>query len=178
MIKAGGAAGRGDAMVGAVESQQADGVLHIHLFLFLQTVGQFSTLHGLSTLLRERLLSADAMKLFASYSRCASYPDVAAFEQQRERIEQAWPAYAEDPNLSRLPRFFWQGLQASGAERGEQYCQRLQHALAHMNHHIHPLVASQLENAALWRRAGRRVRPLRGRPRKGHAKVISPWRSS
>ena len=31
----GGAAGRCDAMVAAVESQAADGVLHVHLFMFL-----------------------------------------------------------------------------------------------------------------------------------------------
>ena len=38
----GGAAGRCDAMVGAVESQSADGVLHVHLFLFVQMAMQFS----------------------------------------------------------------------------------------------------------------------------------------
>ena len=33
----GGSAGRGDAMIGAVESQKVEGVLHLHLFLFLGT---------------------------------------------------------------------------------------------------------------------------------------------
>ena len=32
----GGAAGRADAMVAAVEPQAADGVLHVHLFMFVQ----------------------------------------------------------------------------------------------------------------------------------------------
>ena len=41
----GGAAGRCDAMLGAVESQKADGVLHIHLFIYLQMILQFATLH-------------------------------------------------------------------------------------------------------------------------------------
>ena len=36
----GGCAGRCDAMIGAVESQKADGVLHIHCFLFLQMIPQ------------------------------------------------------------------------------------------------------------------------------------------
>ena len=30
----GGSIGRGDGMVGAVEAQKAEGVLHIHFFLF------------------------------------------------------------------------------------------------------------------------------------------------
>ena len=37
----GGAAGRCDAKVAAVESQAADGVLHVHLFMFLQMAMQF-----------------------------------------------------------------------------------------------------------------------------------------
>ena len=37
----GGAAGRCDAMVGAAESQAADGVLHVHLNLYLQLAMHF-----------------------------------------------------------------------------------------------------------------------------------------
>ena len=44
----GGAAGRCDAMVAAVESQSADGVLHVHLFMYLQMAMQFMTLHQLA----------------------------------------------------------------------------------------------------------------------------------
>ena len=40
----GGAAGRADAMLAAVEAQKAEGVLHIHLFIWFQMVAQFSTL--------------------------------------------------------------------------------------------------------------------------------------
>ena len=47
----GGCAGRCDAMVGAVESQKVDGVLHIHLSLYLQMIMQFSTLHELARVL-------------------------------------------------------------------------------------------------------------------------------
>ena len=40
----GGAAGRVDAMVGAMEAQQAEGMLHMHAFIYPQMVGQFNTL--------------------------------------------------------------------------------------------------------------------------------------
>ena len=80
----GGCAGRCDAMVGAVESQNADGVLHIHLFLFLRVAMQHSTLHDLARLLREKLISADAMKQYVSYVRCAAYPDVDAHQKGQE----------------------------------------------------------------------------------------------
>ena len=47
----GGSAGRCDAMIGAVESQKADGVLHVHFFIYLQLLRQLSTLHDLSRVL-------------------------------------------------------------------------------------------------------------------------------
>ena len=65
----GGAAGRADAMVAAVEAQKAEGVLHVHLFLYLQTITQFSTLHDLAGAIREKMISADCMKHFVSYAR-------------------------------------------------------------------------------------------------------------
>ncbi len=40
----GGSAGRCDAVVGAVEAQKAEGVLHIHMFLFFQMLHQQMTL--------------------------------------------------------------------------------------------------------------------------------------
>ena len=45
----GGSAGLCDAMVAAVESQKADGVLHVHLFIFLAMVMQFSHTARLGT---------------------------------------------------------------------------------------------------------------------------------
>ena len=76
----GGAAGRCDAMVAAVESQAADGVLHVHLFMFIQMAIQFCSLHELAETLRDKMLSAEALKRFVSHVRCAAYPDVAAQE--------------------------------------------------------------------------------------------------
>ena len=73
--------------------------------MYLQMRTQFSTLHELAHALREHMLSADATKRFVSYVRCASYPDLDAYQRERSRVEKAWPAYAKDPTLSRLPSF-------------------------------------------------------------------------
>ena len=134
----GGSAGRADGMIGAVEAQKAEGVLHIHLFLYIQMVAQYSTLLDLAHMLQTKLVPATALKLYESYVRCAAYPDVARFEKERDDIEKAWPAYAADPTLSRLPHFFWHGVDATGDEWCTQYADRLQHALSRMNHRIHP----------------------------------------
>ena len=72
----GGSAGRADALIGAVEAQKAEGVLHVHMFIYLQMASQFRTLHELADLFRRRLLSVEAVKKFVSYVRCAEYPDV------------------------------------------------------------------------------------------------------
>ena len=45
-IALGGAAGRADAMIGAVEAQKAEGVLHVHLFLYIQMILQYATPEG------------------------------------------------------------------------------------------------------------------------------------
>eukprot|EP00974_Lingulodinium_polyedra_P067128 6494994-Lingulodinium_polyedra.AAC.1 len=67
------------------------------------------------------MISVDAMKRFVSYVRCASYPDLQSYEKERASVEKAWPAYAEDASLSRLPAFFWSTPQASGKEWVAQY---------------------------------------------------------
>ena len=46
----GGAAGCVDAMIGAVEAQQAEGVLHLHLFMFMEMANQFVTLQEMAEL--------------------------------------------------------------------------------------------------------------------------------
>ena len=83
----GGAAGRCDAMVAAVESQAADGVLHVHLFLYIQMTMQFGAFCELAQPLREKMLSGYALKQYVSHVRCASYPDVEAHRQSRSQVE-------------------------------------------------------------------------------------------
>ena len=155
----GGAAGRCDAMVAAVESQAADGVLHVHLFMYIQMAMQFGTLYQLAQLLREKMLTADALKQYVSHVRCASYPDVGAHRESRSQVEKAWPAYAEDLALSRLPKFFWDASASSGEEWLRQFQNRLQHSLSRMNHHIHPLVNPEDDPSTGERRSLQSCRP-------------------
>ena len=42
--------------------------------------------------------------------------DVAAHERSRAQVEKAWPAYADDRSLSRLPQLFWISTKASAEE--------------------------------------------------------------
>jgi hypothetical protein len=92
----GGSMGRADALIGATEAQKAEGVLHLHLFMFLQMAHQFCSLEEVAALFKSRLLSIDALERFHDYVRCAKYPDVEAFTKQRDDIEKAWPAYATE----------------------------------------------------------------------------------
>ena len=88
----GGSAGRVDAAIGAIEAQKAEGVLHLHAFIFLQAAHQFNTLHEIGEMLRKSLITVDMMKAYTSNVRRASYPDAAQFQQEK--------AYIEKPGLN------------------------------------------------------------------------------
>ena len=79
----GGSAGRADALVGAVEAQKAEGVLHFHFFIYVQMAHQFSNLSELAELFRERVLSMDALKQHHNHLRCAEFPDKEKFDRER-----------------------------------------------------------------------------------------------
>ena len=104
--------------------------------------------------IRNHMLSVESFKDYINFTRVAAYPDVAKFEASREHIEQCWPAYAKDFSLSR-PSFFLaprsvlclpdavqcsRDMTLEEQEWTRKYQARLQHVMAHMNHHIHPLV--------------------------------------
>ena len=153
----GGGAGRCDAMVGAVEAQKAEGVLHFHMFPFLQMVHQFTPLQEIADLIRAGLLSSQSWKNYSSHVRCASYPDAEQAEADRDYVERSWPAFAKDKSLSRLTLDLWINTEGAtspdlfephfdvaawrkdGEEWHAKYSTRLQHALLHMNHHVHPV---------------------------------------
>mgnify|MGYP006907235490 CR=1 FL=1 len=113
------------------------------------------------------MLSRDALKQYVSHVRCASYPDVDAHRQSRAQLEKAWPAYANDLSLSRLPQFFWTASAASGEEWLRQYPNRSQHALSHMNHHIHPLINPEDDPSTGERRSLQSCRPKKKKGKKG-----------
>ena len=147
-------------MGGATEAQKAEGVLHLHFFLYLQMAHQFHSIEELADLFREKLLSLESMKFFHDHLRCAAYPDVAKFEAEREQIETSWPAYAADRLLSKPPWYIWSGARTGAAphlfsgtameawmEEGHEWkthnADRLQHVLSRMNHHIHPIINAE-----------------------------------
>ena len=110
----GGSIGRADAMIGATEAQKAEGVLHLHFFIYLQMAHQHLNLSEIADLLRQKLLSLQELKAYHDHARCASYPDLPKFEIAKVDIEKAWPAYAAYSHLSRAPLFLWGRGETSG----------------------------------------------------------------
>ena len=156
----GGSAGRADALVGATEAQKAEGILHLHFFIYIQMAHQHKDLREIAELFRQELLLLPDMKNYHDHVRCASYPDVAAFHASKAEIEKAWPQYAKDTQLRQAPAYVWTSLLRSGRvpcpsladldrsvslddwlDQGAVWRQhrnvRLHHLLSHMDYHIH-----------------------------------------
>ena len=68
----GGGAGRVDALIGAVEAQKKEGVLHLHFFIFPQMAHQHQNLKEIADQFRQRVLSVESTKAFISHTRCAT----------------------------------------------------------------------------------------------------------
>jgi hypothetical protein len=88
------------------------------MFIFIQMLNQFATLQEIAEKLRAGVLSAEAWKHYASYVRCAACPDSEKAEADRKDVEKAWPAYATNQTLSRLPADLW----ASTSEQAARAC--------------------------------------------------------
>ena len=105
---------------------------------------------------RTQMLKADVWKQYVEAVRPAKYPDLDGFCSQRGNIEAAWPAFVKVASLCRPPKvmgetdtaarnvttvpdsFLSEGWKLRGQVFVEHYQKRLQHVMAHMNHHIHP----------------------------------------
>ena len=83
----GGGAGRCDAIIGAVEAQKAQGILHLHFFMYIQTLLQFLTLQEIADKLRDGIVTSENWKEYVSYVRCAAYPDAEKAERDRSDVE-------------------------------------------------------------------------------------------
>ena len=83
--------GRADAMIGAIEGKKAEGVLHIHMFLFLQLVHQHENLSEIAEMIQQNLISVDQFKSLINHVRCAWYPDVDKFAEERAEIDRRGP---------------------------------------------------------------------------------------
>ena len=144
----GGLLGRSDGIIGAVEAQKAEGVLHLHFHVFVQCAWQFNTLSDIAQMMKQRLLTAVSLKEYISYCRRATYPDLQAFEEERHTLEQAWPAYAQFKGLCKTPALCRQdahhpvGAPAPGTDAADwvaEYESQYQGIAKRMLHHVHPL---------------------------------------
>jgi hypothetical protein len=62
----GGVFGRVDQIFGGVEAQRA-GALHLHAFAYIQRAHQHKTLKDIATMVRQGLMTADALKQWQDY---------------------------------------------------------------------------------------------------------------
>ena len=151
----GGSIGRCDVAIGAVEAQKAEGVLHLHAFLFPQSVHQFCTLHEISGMLRKSLITVDMLKAYINNAWRASDCDAEKFRHERSNIEAEWPAYKIETALGKPPSackpcyghcpenlapLSSRARLAVGHVWKSSYDKRLQYVMSHMTHHMHPVV--------------------------------------
>ena len=162
----GGSLGRADALIGAVEAQATEGVLHLHFFLFVQMAHQFKNLHEIAEMIRDGLLGMEDFKDYQNHARCAEYSDVQAFNAERDEIEKAWPEYRDSAALCKPPALLWSDTAAphcnhllvgkpvhtwisEGIRWAQRNSTRLQFVMSHMNHHIHPVSSQSGERQPL-----------------------------
>jgi hypothetical protein len=115
-------------------------------------------LQELADKLREGIIDSESWKECVGYVRCAAYPDAEKAARDRNAVEKSWPTFATEDSLARVSYDLW--VDTAGAtsphffradyEREAwaidagiwlaRYDTRLQHALLHMNHHVHSVV--------------------------------------
>ena len=123
----GGILGRPDGLVGSVEAQKTEGVLHTHFHIFVQIAWQFKTLHEIASMIEKKLLNPSQLKEYASHCRKATYPDVKAFESERDELERAWPTYSGYKKMCKAPPICWRDMEKpanaiSSEEDAKYYC--------------------------------------------------------
>ena len=67
----GGSAGRADAAIGACEAQKAEGVLHIHLYIFFQCAHQFLTLFEIAEKIRNQAVFCRTIQELYKFHSCS-----------------------------------------------------------------------------------------------------------
>jgi len=103
----GGIFGRVDSLFGGVECQRT-GALHLHFSATVQRAHRHKTLHEIAVLIKSKLLSVDALKLYHGYVCRETYPDLAKQQTEADRLEQQWHTrYREDTQLGRIPAFLY-----------------------------------------------------------------------
>ena len=86
----GGLAGRGDAIVGAVDCQKTTASLHLHFWFVGQRLHKFHTLEEIANLLEQEFVKADDLKDFLENISCESYPNMEQHKTEMNFLEQQW----------------------------------------------------------------------------------------
>ena len=182
----GGAAGRADALFGAIECQKTTGSLHLHFFLFVQRLHQYATMKDIATLLEKGFVEAAELKDFLSNITCETYADLPKHVTNLAYLEEHWPTYPEDVQspvgdkhlrMGRLPAFLYQyrstlaHVVASGVQVGPnigyatKFATAFQFFQERCQHHIHKLVN------------GKRIVPVacRSKTNPNECKHGAPW---
>lgn len=146
----GGIVGRCDAIFGGVETQKSV-ALHLHLIKFLQRVHQHCTLMDIARMIREELLSVEALKQHTDWVCNQAYPDALRQAAEAEELERQWPAFRGDRRLRRPPASIWDDagpclngvgtclakLRAEGAEWKTRYDDAAPYIMQRVQHHVH-----------------------------------------
>ena len=141
-------------MIGAIEGQKVEGVLHMHMFLYFQMQHQYMTLHEISERLMAGLGSTmHEMKEYVNNNRRASYPDLKQFTETQQWLESQWPNYPSEMALCKPPYLAYFDFEhcsansvSEAATWSEAYDQRLQSVMARMTTFI--LKMSRQENVS------------------------------
>ena len=147
----GGFIGRLDACLGSIENQK-EGVLHIHWLLWPQCLSQFSSMHDISLLIKKEKL----VKQYTTYKNYVFqevYHDSFGLQLRRKLLEDDWPEYESTFSLLFCSPLCSLVMDTTPDDAAMvhlwniQYCKDLPKNLEHWNHHIHPLRATDDQEA-------------------------------
>lgn len=152
----GGIFGRVDSLFGGVECQRS-GALHLHFSATVQQAHQHKTLHEIAELIRDKLLSVDALKTYHTYVCKETYPDLDQQRSEAAALEQEWHRrHRDDRELGQMPDFLFadtglhllsadstaESLRTDAAAWLQQYDAAAQYRMARVQHHMHTLDAT------------------------------------
>eukprot|EP00435_Cladocopium_sp_Y103_P067307 s284_g29.t2 len=145
----GGAFGRCAAAFFSIESQKSS-ALHVHGFVVIEGLQQVATLQEMGKRIERE--GGEIVEAFLRFKKhvCMQQHAVPAMwnEEERARVEEAWPDYSEREDLLLLPSFFGDSVDEWGLAEEEilaegdvwvqKYKSDVQQVQMTRQHHIHP----------------------------------------
>ena len=136
----GGAMGRCCAVCWSIENQK-QGPLHVHGHLVLENLHQHHNLQEIATKIAEK--GKEVTDQYFRFKAHACREEYMVPERwnaaEREKVEKAWPEYADENDLYLLPSFF--GWSSEGDEAGERWLKAYRDLVftvqSRRQHHIH-----------------------------------------